>query len=67
MDFYKYNNRINKVRIGVAIAALVLLGINIYLSISEGEIKFLAIIANVLLIVSLFISLKNSKKDTTQT
>ncbi|WP_130733692.1 hypothetical protein [Flavobacterium sp. J27] len=62
MDFYKKNTGINKVRIGVAIAALVLLVINIYLSISEGEIKYLAIIANVLLIVSMFMSLKNTKK-----
>ncbi|MCO6163513.1 hypothetical protein [Flavobacterium sp. NRK F7] len=67
MDFYKKNTGINNVRIGVAIAALVLLIINIYLSISEGEIKYLAIIANVLLIVSLFISLRDSKKDNAQT
>lgn len=67
MDFYKKNTGINKVRIGVGMAALVLLAINIYLSISEGEIKYLAIIANILLIVSMFMSLKNSKKDNAPT
>ena len=66
MDFYKKNTGINKVRIGVGMAALVLLAINIYLSISEGEIKYLAIIANIL-IVSMFMSLKNSKKDNAPT
>ncbi|VXC41482.1 conserved hypothetical protein [Flavobacterium sp. 9AF] len=63
MDFYKNNIGINKVRIGVIIASVFLLAINIYLSISENEIKYLAIIANLLLILGMFMSIKNSKKQ----
>lgn len=63
MDFYKNKKGTKGVRIFIILASLVLLGINIYLSISEDSIKYLAIIANVLLILAMLFSIRNSNKE----
>lgn len=49
------------------ITYLVLLGANIYLSISQGEIKYLAISANVLLIFAMILSIRHSNKENAKT
>lgn len=67
MDFFKNKKGTKGVRIFVIIASLVLLGINIYLSISEDSIKYLAIIANVLLILAMLFSIRNSNKENSKT
>ncbi len=67
MDFYKNKKGTKGVRIFIIIASLVLLGINIYLSISEDSIKYLAIIANLLLILAMLFSIRNSNKENSKT
>jgi hypothetical protein len=63
MDFYKNIKRLNKFRTFIIFVSVVLLVINIYLSISDGEIKYFAIISNFLLILAMVVSIRHSNKE----
>lgn len=67
MDFYKKIKRLNKFRIFIIFVSLVLLVMNIYLSISDGKIKYFAILSNLLLIVAMFFSIRHSNKENPKT
>jgi hypothetical protein len=67
MDFYKNIKRLNKFRIFIIFVSVVLLVMNIYLSISDGKIKYFAILSNLLLILAMIFSIKHSNKENSKT
>jgi 3-deoxy-D-manno-octulosonate 8-phosphate phosphatase KdsC-like HAD superfamily phosphatase len=67
MDFYKNIKRLNKFRLFIIFVSGVLLIINIYLSISDGKIKYFAVLSNLLLILAMIFSIKHSNKEKPKT
>lgn len=67
MDFYKNIKRLNKFRIFIIFVSIVLLVMNIYLSISDGKIKYFAILSNLLLMLAMIFSIKHSNKENHKT